>query len=102
MKVWHQDATPEVLAIVRIGVFATMLLEVLISPLHWLGDLPADWFGPWGVTTLVPDYVYSMLLSPPGLLAIHWSLVIVCIINILGIRPHGFWAILACALLFFV
>jgi|GEM_PF-942791 len=91
----HQGATAQSLALARVLVLGIWVVFVLFDPLQQLTHLPVELFHTYGVFRLLPDGLWTALLTPAGLLGIKALLLVVLAWALLGFRGARAMAVAA-------
>lgn len=76
--------TAAALGMVRAGVSAVFLLSVLSTSFSHLGSLPVTIFRPLGIMQLLSWRFYDRLLTPQGMTALKWILVVSLTMSTIG------------------
>jgi hypothetical protein len=98
----HDQASPEALAVVRIGVFGLWVIYLAACDLTRFSDLPLEWFHPRGFFRLANRDMILIALSAPVLNAIYCFAWFGCVAVIFGVRPYLPLALATWAALMFV
>jgi hypothetical protein len=72
------------LGIVRALVTGTFLISVLVTSFSSLGHLPTTLLRPIGLMKIVPWWFYDRLVTPAGMTALKWCMVISLIMSTVG------------------
>jgi hypothetical protein len=95
----HSRATPASLGLLRIWMFGVWLVYVLADPLHLLAFLPRDAFSAPGILGIVPEGLWTVLLSEAGLHVLRLVTLVGILIVILGLVPSRLLALSVTAML---
>jgi hypothetical protein len=88
----HRNAGPEALGLLRWVVFGLWFVTILIGPpLSRLAALPPELFSPPGVLALLPDGIWSILLTVEGLTVLSMGTLALTLAAAVGARP--FWLV---------
>lgn len=98
-RLLQAGASPETLGLLRIVVCGVWLLKVGADPIGQFRFFPTEIFNPPGPLLLIPDSLWSILLSGTGLAALKAALILVLTLCALGVRGFRVWMILASVLL---
>jgi hypothetical protein len=66
----HEQASPRLLRLTRLGIFALWIVKLLLDPLWRLAEMPREMFQPVGILALLPASALDHLLTPGGLTAL--------------------------------
>ncbi len=99
MKLLHEDASPEVVDVLRVWIFGIWFFKVLIDPFVELSELSPVTFNPAGfLLKFLPDSLKHSLLSELFLYGLKIALILslACVIFKIFMKPAS---VLACVLL---
>lgn len=94
------NAGPVHLAVLRIAVFGCWAIVIsFFSPVSY-ATLPIELFKPWGIHSLFPEELFIFLLRKECLIFLKFTILIGCLLCVMGIRPFKPVAILTVILIF--
>ncbi|GAA1985000.1 hypothetical protein [Microbacterium pumilum] len=91
----HQRVTAESLGLARILIFGIWIYYVLVDPIQRLALLPIELFHPFGVFRALPDWFWSAVVTPTGLLGLTLVCLVLFVWAGLGLRGARFVTALA-------
>jgi hypothetical protein len=87
------------LAVLRIAIYGTWMVNLLMWPIERGGQLPLDWFSPFGVARSIPWAFYRFVLQYEVLIVLRYLLLVLTFFLAMGVRPFRPLALLAAILL---